>query len=365
MSDQAGAPATVESTLSNWVGPYVTDMMGRADALSTQPYTAYTGPLTAGQSDLQTTGFTGLDALWSDRNNTFDPTMFTSDMSYNPAAYSSETGFGYTPYGDTGIYAADSWLNPGVSESYMSPYITGALDPQLDEIRRQAEIERVNNASRMTSAGTFGGSRQAIMESELDDNMLRLMSEIYGTGMQDAYESGRSQFNTEEDNRRDQYNIDTDRGIDQFNREQDFQAALERDYRDQFNIDEDRRMQNYQDQVERDRIQHNFEQGLQFDTSEANRQYGLDLINDIMRGGAVQRDIDSEGIAADIAQFENERDYPYRMVQFMQSMLQGLPVGTSEQSYYGSSPYNNTIAEIGYLYDFINEILNGGGEGDD
>lgn len=45
-----GKQTGVESALSNWVGPYVTDMLGKGKAVSELPYEAYTGQLTAGQS---------------------------------------------------------------------------------------------------------------------------------------------------------------------------------------------------------------------------------------------------------------------------------------------------------------------------
>jgi hypothetical protein len=42
--------------------------------------------------------------------------------------------------------------------------------------------------------------------------------------------------------------------------------------------------------------------------------------------GATQRGIESEGIAADKAQFEEARKDPYSKLQFQQSMLNGLPI---------------------------------------
>ena len=44
--------------------------------------------------------------------------------------------------------------------------------------------------------------------------------------------------------------------------------------------------------------------------------------------GQQERGITSEGIAADKAQFEEARDYPYKMVQYQQSLLSGLPLQT-------------------------------------
>ena len=50
-----------------------------------------------------------------------------------------------------------------------------------------------------------------------------------------------------------------------------------------------------------------------------------------------QRNIAGQGIAADVAQFEQERDYPYKQIQFMQSLLQGLPLETQSYQYYEPS----------------------------
>ena len=40
-----------------------------------------------------------------------------------------------------------------VAQTYMNPYLQTALQPQIDEARRQAEIQRVQNAGRLTRAG--------------------------------------------------------------------------------------------------------------------------------------------------------------------------------------------------------------------
>jgi hypothetical protein len=42
--------------------------------------------------------------------------------------------------------------------------------------------------------------------------------------------------------------------------------------------------------------------------------------------GAVQRGIESEGMAADKLAFEEARENPYKMVQFQQSLLKGMPL---------------------------------------
>lgn len=243
-----------ESSLSSWAGPYVTEMLGRGRALAGMPYQQYGGPLTAGASDLQTTAFQGLGSLAM------------------PSASTAGTFTGSTV------------------QDYMSPYISAALEPQIAEAARQAEIKRVQNAGRLGRAGAFGGGRQAIMESEGQRNLLRNISDIYGTGMQTAYEQGLGQFNKD-------------------------------------------------------------------------RNYGLDVLREQQVGGATQRDIESEGIAADMAQFEEERDYPYKQVQFMQSLLQGQPLETQSYSYSeptGLASLSGGMAGAKSVLDLINEYF---GEG--
>ena len=229
-----------QQELSNWAGPYVTSMLGQGAAIANAPYQAYTGPLTAGESGLQTQAFQGLGSL-------------------------------AMPESTMGAYAPTSFTTPGVAQQYMDPYMEGAIAPQIAEAKRQAEIQRVQNAGRMTKAGAYGGDRQAILEAEGDRNLATGIAGIYGTGMEKAYQSGMGQFNTEEQRR---------------------QAA--------------------QDQT---------------------NQYGFNVANAQQAAGATQRAIEGEGIAADYSQFQTERDAPYKNTQFMQSLLQGLPLSTTSASY--------------------------------
>jgi hypothetical protein len=122
-----------ESSLSSWAGPYVTEMLGRGQALAGLPYQAYMGPLAPGQSGLQQQAFQGLGALQ----------MPTSNMGAIGAG-GSFTGAGYTPptaaqaaAGETGAYTPASG---NVVQQYMTPYLEAALEPQYQAAARQALI---------------------------------------------------------------------------------------------------------------------------------------------------------------------------------------------------------------------------------
>jgi hypothetical protein len=266
MPDPIGQPASTTESLAGWAAPYVTSMLGKGEALANQPYQAYGGPLTAGQSGLQTQAFQGLGAL----------NVPTTQMG------------GFTP---------TSFTSGTTAQDYMSPFMNAALEPQIAEAQRQAEIQRVQNASRLGKAGAFGGSRQAIMESEGQRNLLRNLADIYGTGMQTAYTQGMGQFNTEQD-----------------------------------------RAQQAQDLTNR---------------------YGLSALAAQQLGGGLQRDIESQGIAADYAQFKEERDFPYKQVQYQQSLLQDLPISATERDYIGQSDFAKILGYAGSAAEIWESIYGG------
>ena len=174
-----------ESSLSSWVGPYVTEMLGRGQALAGAPYVGYQGPLTAGESALQTDAYAGLGALTA-------------------------------PTAQMGGYAPTSFTETGVAQAYMSPYLQMSLEPQIAEAQRQAEIARTKQASRLSKAGAYGGGRQAIMDSELIRNTLRNIADITGTGYQQAFEQAQSQFNKEEAARKQAQEMMNQFGFDVF-----------------------------------------------------------------------------------------------------------------------------------------------------
>ena len=243
-----GLQTGTESNLSNWAGPYVTEMLGRGQAVASQDYQGYGGPLTAGASDLQQQAFQGLAnlAIPTEQMQAFTPTQFS---------------------------AADA-------QRLMNPYLQSALDPQIAEARRQAQIENLANKAAATRAGAFGGTRGALMESENQRNLLQNLAGITGSGYSKAYDQALAQFNTEQNLLRGATKDAQDYGLAALQRQADF--------------------------------------------------------------GATQRAIESEGIAADKQQFEEERDYPYKQVQYMQSLLQGLPV--QAQAYTYSQP--NALSEF-------------------
>jgi len=276
--DAGGQVTGQESSLSPYAGDYVVDMLGKGAAAAEMPYQAYTGPLTAGASDLQQQSFSGVGSLQT------------------PGAMG---GQGY----QAGTF------DSAAQQQYMNPYLQGSLNPQLRENRREAEIQRIQDAGRLTKAGAFGGSRQAIMEAEGARNLLQSQSDITARGYDTAFQQAQKQFNTEQD-----------RGMT---------------------------------------------------AQDKTNKFGFDVLTAQRNAGDTQRAIEAEGITADKAQFDEERDYAQKQIQFQKSLLEGLPIDATSNQMSGASDLSTIMAILGatgQLGEGLSDLYNTykpGGDDDD
>ena len=370
--DITGKEAGTSDVLSEFAGEYVSDMLGKTRALADKPYQAYGGPLTAGASGLQNKAVAGYGAL--------DPNQQTGIGSFGFGAgpgsfgFGSAAGQGYAPgftagsadMSGMGMNRFQNNYNPQAftgqaAQQYMNPYLQAALNPQIAEVRRQEAITQSQDAGRAAQAGAFGGSRSFIMDAERARNTGQQIADITGQGYARAFDTAQGQFNTEQqrlmadrDARMGQFNTEesmrqriAEVGLDQFNKEQaglrtdeaarrgqfnteaERLAAFDEARRGQFNEEERRQMQF----DEYGRNQFNEEERRRIDAAEADRRYGLSALRDMSAAGAAERDIAQQGITADYLQYQQEQQYPYEQLQFMQSMLEGLPVAARTQSY--------------------------------
>tara|TARA_R110000782_G_scaffold204392_2_gene292927 strand:+ start:224 stop:835 length:612 start_codon:yes stop_codon:yes gene_type:complete len=91
-------------------------------------------------------------------------------------------------------------------------------------------------------------------------------------------------------------------------------------------------------------------------------KYGQDILGLQADAGNIQRGVASEGIAADYEQFREERDFDYKQLQFMHSLLQGMPLAAQNTAFTEPSDIDKLI-QAGVAADDIYTILFGGGGG--
>jgi hypothetical protein len=88
-----------------------------------------------------------------------------------------------------------SQLGPQAYQQYMSPYMDEVLGQSLQDLQRQADMERQRIGSAAVQSGAFGGSRQAVAEQELQRNVADAFARQSGALRAQAFESaqGRAQ----------------------------------------------------------------------------------------------------------------------------------------------------------------------------
>lgn len=345
------AGGTSASTLSDWAGPYVTDMLGKAKAISNQDYQAYGGPMTAEQSALQTGVFRGLGSLAT-------PTSIGDAATTAGTVATNAGNLSYTPYGvATNQFTSPSTYSPTTSnfdstqaETYMNPYLQQALTPQLQEARRQAQISQQGNNAQATQAGAFGGSRQALSSAENQRNLASTLQGITGQGYNTAYTNAQQQFNADQARKMQEA---------QFGAQQDMTAA-------QQGAQYGQAAQAQNEQSKQFGANYGL-QGLstQLQAAQAQGQLGslenatdINTLNAQLAGGNAERAINQEGITADYNEFLTQRDYPMKQVQFEQSMLQGLPTSTVTNTAAQTSTAGNIASAVGGLGSLFTGLSN-------
>lgn len=89
-------------------------------------------------------------------------------------------------------------FTPSSAAAYMSPYMQGVVDVQTREALRQDAIARQGRAAQAVRAGAFGGTREGVVEAEAQRNLQQRLGDIQALGLQQAYQQGSQQFNTEQ-----------------------------------------------------------------------------------------------------------------------------------------------------------------------
>jgi len=210
----------------------------------------------------------------------------------------------------------------------MNPYLEQSLTPQLEEARRQSQITQQQNDARMTQGGAFGGGRNAILNAETQRNLGTNLANITGQGYNTAYTNAMNQFNADQQRKMQDAQFGAQQGMTGAQLGAQYGLAGQQATEQSKQYGAGYGLQGLNTGLQAAQTQGAL--GTQIN------QAGLGNLNAQLAAGAQQRGIESEGIAADKAQFEEARANPYKMIQYQQSLLQGLPLAA--QSYQGIEP---------------------------
>ena len=280
-------PATSmsQTTIPEYAQPYVERMLGKAEAFTEAPYQAYGG----------------------ERIAEFSPLQQQAQQATANLAPAQQLGLGTQMAGISGLNAMNAGqnymgmaTNPYATQAFMSPYMQNALAPQMQEAIRQSEIMGQQNNAKAVQQGAFGGARTGIVEAERQRNLSQNLSNIYGTGMQNAFQQAQQaqQFGST-------------LGL------QGNQAAL---------------------------------QGAQALGQLGQTQFGQqkDIINAQTNMGAQQQALNQQKLQQQYQDFLTQKAYPQQNLAFMSDILRGAPLGQQTQSQY-TAPTPSTASQVAGL----------------
>jgi hypothetical protein len=163
--------------------PYITDILERSktriEARDAEGYLPYPAPRLAEFTPEQLEAQTGIAGL-ARTGLASDPTLASSRTYMQPALDATQASLGQ--------------FDTAAAQQYMSPYMQSVIDIQKREAMRSGDVQRQNIGTQAVGAGGFGGSRQAIQESEQRRNEAQLLNDIQAKGQQSAFETGAAQF---------------------------------------------------------------------------------------------------------------------------------------------------------------------------
>lgn len=337
-----------QTSIPEYARPYVEEMLGKAKALTTQPYQTYEGQrlqqfdpmqLQAQQAaanlgpakqlglGTQMAGLAGLRA----GDISYDPTTFQNQFNA-PGAY------------QTGEFGTQSFAQPGSAEEYMSPYMQSVVGMQQREAQRAANVAGSELKGKAIQMGAFGGSRQGVLEAEAARNLATQKGDIQAAGSQAAFQQAQQQFNAEQQRQqqakqmleqsrqygagmgmtaaqqRAQYGLAAQQGTEQ---SQQFGANLG--------------LQGIQQQLAA--------AGTMGQLGQTQFGQEKDVINAQAAAGAQRQSAEQQLKDMKYADFQRQQQYPYQQLSYASDMLRGLPMSQSTQSMYAAPP--SAISQLG------------------
>ena len=274
------------------IAPYGQAMLGQAAALTnvnTNPYMQYQGDMTAQFTPLQQQSYKNA-ALMQSSPQLQDATAMagTAGLGGLNAQYT------FNPY------QTQSFTSPGVAQKYMNPY----LDVANQAAYRQSQIQNTANNAQATTAGAFGGGRQAIMGAQNNADLQRNL----GQNQYNAYSLGQQQFNTEQGQNQAAANLNA--------QQQQYGSGLA--------------MQGLNTAL----------QGAstlgQLGTNQYNQNLGITGLQNQL-GGQQQQQVQNV-LNNQYQNYLSAQNYPYQQLNFMSNLIRGLPMTQQSASIYQAPP---------------------------
>jgi len=320
-----------QSSLPEYARPYYESLMTRGANESYRPYQPYEGQRLAGMSDATAGGL----SMASDYAN--------SGAGYLPyaqqgAAQTVQGGLDYTNYDPTAFYAgaiqqgqgplgysnvnAGPQFNQGIAELYMSPYQADVTALAKQDQAYNTLVEQTYRDSQAAKAGAFGGSRAAVQNQIALNDAQKRMKELDVQGRQSAFENAQQQFERDRSAWMNAQRANQDAALKAAlaNQGQGLEAQKLAEQSRQFGVTSG--LQGLETAQKGSTILGQLQQ--------AQDQMALDRIKAQLGVGQTTEDYTQKQLDQAYNDFVNQRDANRQNLQFLSSLLQGVPVSANQ-----------------------------------
>ena len=169
-------PQTIQQQTSNipeYFQPYLERLFERAEGVTTEPFQRYEGQRLALPTEQQQQAYRGVEEMVGG----YKPYIATADLLTAQAAQQS--------------------TDPAAVTARMSPYQQAVVDIQKREALRDANKLQQQIGASAVGAGAFGGSRQALAETELARQTGQRLADIQAVGSQQAFQQAMNQLSAD------------------------------------------------------------------------------------------------------------------------------------------------------------------------
>lgn len=270
-----------------------------AQSLGSQPYPVYGGPLVAPFTSQQTTALNNVPGAASSyapflqaAGSTASTIPGLNPAVASPSYISSLLGAGTNA---ANASAAMNPANPGVIQSLMSPYVSSALAPQIQQLQTQLGQENRAAGASATQANAFGDARQGTLEGLNNFYGNLSLNDLVGQGYNTAYGNALSTALGEQGQLGSLANLFNSMGTGQ-------QGV---------NMNEQAQMGSLASLLS----------GL----GTTSQQAGLTGANAVYDAGALQQQLQQQQLNTAYQQYLNQANWPFQMLNVRESALSNSP----------------------------------------
>ena len=371
----SGSSAPTQTTVTNtnlspYAAPYVQQTLGQAQALTDinqNPYQPYQGQQVAGFTPMQAQAFQGiagqgtspqLDQATALANQSgqagMNAVQNSQALQNNALGYGQQganigmqaTGLAPQAVG-TGMAGMQSGMsygqnaqNPGAVAGYMNPYLQNTLQPAMQLLNQQYNQQGAYEQGAATNVGAFGGTRESLMQGLNNQNRNLAANQLVSGAYNQAYNTANT--NMQQAASLGMQGAQTGiAGLNAANSAYGTGITGANSGISGVNAATNAGQYGLQGAGMANTAAGTLGQlgQTQFGQQQAINQSQL-------AAGAQQQALQQQGLNVDINQYNQQLQYPYQQLSFMQGMYNGLPMTQSAQSMYQNP---SAVSQIGGL----------------